>query len=47
MAVKKWWWRQSVHTVLGRGEKRRRTGRGAVENGEAGVLLTRAREAVR
>jgi hypothetical protein len=47
MAVKKWWWRQSVHAVLGRGEKRRRTGRCAVENGEAGALLTRAREAVR
>jgi hypothetical protein len=31
MAVKMWWWRHSVWVVLGRGEKRRRAGRGAVE----------------
>jgi hypothetical protein len=45
--VKKWWWRRSMWATLGHGEKRRRTGRGAVEDGEAGVMLTRSREAVR
>jgi hypothetical protein len=45
--VKKWRWRHSVQVALGCGEKRRRTGRGAVEDGEAGVVLTRAREVVR
>jgi hypothetical protein len=34
-AVKKWWRRRSVRVVLERGEKRRRVGRGAVENGGA------------
>jgi hypothetical protein len=33
MAVKKWRWRRSVRVVLGHGGKRRRAGRGAVENG--------------
>jgi hypothetical protein len=33
--VKKWWRRRSVRAVLERGEKRRRVGRGAVENGGA------------
>jgi hypothetical protein len=46
-AVKKWRWRHSVRATLGRGEKRRRMGRGAVEDDEAGVALTWAREAVR
>jgi hypothetical protein len=45
--VKKWRWRHLVQVALRCGEKRRRTGRGAVEDGEAGVVLTRAREAVR
>jgi hypothetical protein len=45
--VKKWRWRGSVRVVVGRGEKRRRTGRGAVEDREAGAALTRAREALR
>jgi hypothetical protein len=45
--VKKWRWRHSVRATLGRGEKRRRMGRGAVEDDEVGVALTRAREAVR
>jgi hypothetical protein len=31
--VKKWWWRHSLRAVLGLGEKRRRAGRGVVENG--------------
>jgi hypothetical protein len=42
-----WWWRRSVWVVLGRREKRRRTGRGAVEDGETGAALTQGREAVR
>jgi hypothetical protein len=47
MAVKKWRWRRSVRAVLECGEKRKRMGRGAVEDGEAGAALTQAREAVR
>jgi hypothetical protein len=47
MAVKKRRWRHSVRATLGCGEKRMRTGRGVVEDGEAGAALTRAREAVR
>jgi hypothetical protein len=34
MAVKKWWRRHLVRATLGRGEKRRRAGRGAVENSD-------------
>jgi hypothetical protein len=45
--VKKWRWRLSVRAMLGRTEKRRRMGRGAVEDGDAGAALTQAREAVR
>jgi hypothetical protein len=47
MVVKKRQWRHSVRATLGCGEKRMRTGRGVVEDGEAGAALTRAREAVR
>jgi hypothetical protein len=36
-----------VRAALGHEEKRRRTGRGAVEDGEAGVALTWAQEVVR
>jgi hypothetical protein len=36
-----------VRAVLGPREKRRKIGRGAVEDGEADAALTRAREAVR
>jgi hypothetical protein len=36
-----------VRAALGHEEKRRRTGRGAVEDDEAGVALTWAREVVR
>jgi hypothetical protein len=36
-----------VQAALGHGEKRRRTGRGVVEDGKAGTKLTRAQEAVR
>jgi hypothetical protein len=36
-----------VRAMLRRGEKRRRTGRGVVEDGEASAALTRAREAMR
>jgi hypothetical protein len=36
-----------VRAALGHEEKRRRTGRGAVEDGEAGVALTWAREVER
>jgi hypothetical protein len=46
-AVKKWQRKLSVWAPLGRGEKRRRTGRGAVEDGEADEALTWAQEAVR
>jgi hypothetical protein len=35
MAVKKQWRRHSVRAALGRGEKRRRAGRGVMENGGA------------
>jgi hypothetical protein len=35
MVVKKWQWRHSVRAMLGRGEKTRRMGRGAVEDGKA------------
>jgi hypothetical protein len=35
-----------VRAALGHGEKRRRTGRGVVEDDEAGAALTEAREAV-
>jgi hypothetical protein len=45
--VRKWWRKCSVRVALGRGEKRRRTGRGAVEDDKAGEALTWAREAVR
>jgi hypothetical protein len=47
MTVRKWWCRRLVQATLGHGEKRRRIGRGVVEDGEAGAALTRAREAVR
>jgi hypothetical protein len=46
-AVKKWQWWCSVQVAHGHGEKRRWMGRGAVDDGEAGAALTRAREAVR
>jgi hypothetical protein len=36
-----------VRAALGRGEKRRRMGRGTVEDSEAGTVLTQAREVVR
>jgi hypothetical protein len=45
--MKKWQSRCSVRAAPRRGEKRRRMGRGAVEDSEAGVALTQAREAVR
>jgi hypothetical protein len=45
--VKKWRWRRPVRAALGRGEKRRRMGRGTVEDSEAGTVLTQAREVVR
>jgi hypothetical protein len=35
-AVKKWWRRRSVRAAHGHGEKRRRAGRGAVEDSEDG-----------
>jgi hypothetical protein len=35
-AVKKWWRRRSVRAALGHGEKRRRAGRGAVEDSKDG-----------
>jgi hypothetical protein len=35
MVVKKWWRRRSVRVVHGHAEKRKRAGRGAVENGGA------------
>jgi hypothetical protein len=44
--VKKWRWRRLVRAALGCGETRRSMGRGEVEDGEAGVALTQAREAV-
>jgi hypothetical protein len=45
--VKKRWRKFSVPVMLGRREKRRRMGRGVVEDSEAGEALTRAREVVR
>jgi hypothetical protein len=33
MEVKRWWWWRSVGAVLEHGERRRRVGRGAVEDG--------------
>jgi hypothetical protein len=42
MVVKKWWRRRSVWAVIGCREKRRRVGRGAMENGRA-LPLYRAR----
>jgi hypothetical protein len=45
--VRKWRCRRLVQAALGHGEKRRRTGRGVVEDGKAGTKLTRAQEAVR
>jgi hypothetical protein len=46
-AVKKWRWRHSVRLALEQGDKRRRTWRDAVEDGEAGAVLTQSREEVR
>jgi hypothetical protein len=45
--VKKRWRKHSMRAVLGCGQKRTGAGGGAVEDGEANVMLTRAREAVR
>jgi hypothetical protein len=41
--VKKRWWQYPVRAVLGHGEKRRRVGRGAVDDGRA-LPLYRGRE---
>jgi hypothetical protein len=46
-AVKKRWRKFSVQAALGHSEKRRRMGRGVVEDSEAGEALSWAREAVR
>jgi hypothetical protein len=47
VATRRRWWRCSVRAAHGRGEMRRRTGRGAVEDGEASAALTQAVESVR